>query len=1029
MDLENMDINTPELAAATLACIGDGVISTDLNGKILYMNYTAEQILDMNAEEVIRQSFDEIIQFYIADTRDRVPNPISYVIEHDEVKGLQNNTVIYTSDNIMKYVSATFSTVKDKSQNIVGVVIILRDISKIKRLEFERIKERKNFKTIFDFAPVGMVTLNENFKIVEANDTFLQMINKAKDNVIGEYFGTGFGCSNSNTNAKGCSFGENCMDCELNKAVTMVIHEGIASNKFEVYKTLNINGEIKNSWFLVSVTPLMDNNKRNCIMTLTDIMELKEAEENLERYRKIIDNARDIIFLLDLDGHVIDANNSAVKAYGYTKEEFESMNIRKIREDWGYTKHQMEKADQGGIFFETEHKRKDGSKFQVEVSSQGMSIGNRRILFSIVRDITERKKAEQDIRINQDKYYYLFMSLKSAYAYFQLIYDDNHNPVDMRFVEVNRAFELLFSITKNEIIGKKDSELFYNMLNEIIKINYEKIIAGEQINIDNYFLPTHNKWLSISVYSPYKDDIVTIISDITEKKQSELKLISTKEAAEAANRAKSEFLANMSHEIRTPINGMMGMVDLTLLTDLTFEQRDNLETAKKCANSLLNIINDILDFSKMEAGKLSIENITFDMKELIEDLVKSYAPRVEEKKLDLIYSFSSSIPRFIVGDPNRLRQIINNLLSNAVKFTNKGSVELCIKTVKKEEKEITVEFSIKDTGIGLSADDMNKLFQSFNQVEQSFTKKYGGTGLGLAISKNLVELMGGTISAESIKGVGSTFHFSLPFNIGQAIENRVNRQTKTNNHNKPLKILLAEDDAVNQKVMIKMLNERNYSVDVSSNGLEALRLYKLNKYDLILMDIQMPKLNGIEVTRSIRGMEMRGEYTPIIAISAYALKGDKEKFLSMGMDAYLSKPIDMNQLFYTVDNMIAIFGKNENSILDGIFINEDGDVQYVQAKNNDTINQLPQEAMCELNEKMQLIETALKKEDFIMIEELAHFIRVKSKEVDLTNLKDISFKVELSARRGNLEEATKNINNLISSFITYQNKINAIRRN
>ena len=1151
MESNEMDTTTVQLASATLACIGDGVISTDLNGKVLYMNRPAELILEISSQQALLKDFDSIVKFFNIDTKASVDSPLQSVIHSNEVKGLENNTVIYTKSNAVKYISATFSNVKDIYYNNIGVVMILRDITRIKKLEIEHINEKKNLKTIFDFAPVGMVTLDEDYKIIQVNDAFLQLIHKAREHVIGKFFGNGFGCSGS-TGGHGCGHGKSCVHCELNRAITLAIKRGKETSKFEVKKLLSNGTEKSEHWLLTSVTPLMVNEDRKCIMTLTDITEsknkeliitksrdfsnniinqlpslawmtdinlecnyvnktwnkytgkslaevlgnewhkiihpddlvnylvrrkeaiqnhkmfqmevrilhadqtyrwcfavdtpyynldgnfagyigsinditeLKDAEENLERYRKIIDNARDIIFLLDLDGKIIEANQSAVDTYGYTMDELCNMNIKVIREDWDANKFIKKEANQGGIFFETYHRKKDGTVFQVEVSSQGMNIGNKRILFSIIRDITERKRAEKDIRINQEKYYYLFMNMKSAYAYFKLIYDEKNMPVDMKILDVNMAFEKLFETKKDVETGNYHTELFRRMLIEIIERYHNDIIDGRTIDVEDFYSPINNKWFSISVYSPYKNDVVTIISDITEMKKAELKLISTKEAAEAANRAKSEFLANMSHEIRTPINGMMGMVDLTLLSELTYEQRDNLQTAKSCANSLLNIINDILDFSKMEAGKLTIEEITFDIKELIEDLVKSYAPRVEEKKLDLMYSFSSSIPRYIIGDPNRLRQIIHNLLSNAVKFTDEGSVFLSIKTIFKTDDQITLEFQIKDSGIGLTPGDINKLFQSFNQVEQSFTKKYGGTGLGLAISKNLVELMGGNIRVDSKKGVGSTFHFKLPFLIGQAVDNHAIVFVNQSAEKEDLNILLAEDAITNQKVIMKMLSERGYAVDLASDGLEVLQMYKQKRYDVILMDIQLPEMSGLEAARHIREIEKDKFHTPIIAISAYALKGDKERFLSMGMDAYISKPIDMNHLYATINRVTTVFLNHRNSLPESIYITDKGDVQYNKDKKALVIPDSDQ-IIPEMKSKLDLMEHALQTENIMMIEEIAHSMKNMFIEMDIVALKDLSFKIELSARRGNLEEAERNIQKIKIEFKILQHKLCTVK--
>ena len=1143
------DENNLELAAATLTCIGDGVISTDLKGQILFMNQIAENILDAQFSAVRGKLFDEVVKFYTEGSGVRVPSPISAVIEHDTIKGLENNTVIITEDNTRKFVSATCSTIKNfKSENI-GVVIILRDITRLKTLEIEHLNEKNNLKTMFDVAPVSMIIMDQNARIAQINDASLELIEKTREEAIGERFGDAFGCKESFRSQQGCQYGKKCTRCVFRRSVNQAIRRGVKTSKLEIKKVLIKDGEPFEYWFQVSVVPIIVNNVTNCIVTLMDITESKmreklitesrdfcsnilhqlpslawmtdknlecnyvnkvwndftgktigevlqdgwdkiihpddldnylrkriaamrkrknyqqevrirrydgeyrwcvavdtpyygldgrfsgyigsiyditeriKAEEDMERYRKIINNARDIIFLLNPDGSIIEANKSAVKAYGYTLEELCNMNIIKIREDWRYNQKQMDETEAGEVFFEVTHVRKDGSSFQAEVSSQGINIGSKKILFSIVRDITERKKAELDIRINQEKYYSLFMNMKSAYAYFRLQHSSNYETVDVIIVEVNRSFEELFSVSRDHIVGKSFLEVFPNskgLLRDIEEQYFMEIMQGKSVNMEEYFSHIYNKWLSFSIYSPYEDEIVSIISDITEMKQSELRLISTKEAAEAANRAKSEFLANMSHEIRTPINGMVGMVELTLLTELKHEQRENLEMAKTCANSLLKIINDILDFSKMEAGKLSIENITFDLKELIEELVKTYSLRVEEKGLELSYGFSASIPRYLIGDSNRLKQILHNLLGNAVKFTNEGSISLVTKVLHKTESQVELNFSVTDTGIGLTQEDIRHLFQSFNQVERSFTKKYGGTGLGLAISKTLAELMGGSIGVESEKEKGSTFYVNLPFQIGKAIEERPMQPASLSGKKNNLKILLAEDDLINQKVILKMLEKREYSVDLARDGLEALKLFAENKYDLILMDIQMPEMNGLEAVQKIREMEGTSFYTPIVALSAYALKGDKEKFLALGMDGYVSKPIDMNQLFSTIEQTTR--RKEETGLLpDSVFLTDSGEIRF-SSKNTDRLSGKAKGLLHEIAKNTMRLEHAVEKGNLELIEEIAHTIKKQSIDMECTKIKDMAFKIELAARRGNMGDAAENIKKVEEEVRILQNE-------
>ena len=456
----------------------------------------------------------------------------------------------------------------------------------------------------------------------------------------------------------------------------------------------------------------------------------------------------------------------------------------------------------------------------------------------------------------------------------------------------------------------------------------DKLSKGGSIQIKDFYSERYDRWFEFSIYSPKENEIVTIVTDITDIKISEKKLIEAKDIAESANKAKSEFLANMSHEIRTPINGMLGMIDLTLLTGLSEEQKDNLITAKACANSLLSLINDVLDFSKMEAGKVSIESLNFNIKEFIEELVKTHTPAINEKGLELNYTFSSSIPDFLIGDPNRLRQILNNLISNSIKFTEKGDITIAIKKISETNDEVELKFLVSDTGIGIAAEDKERLFESFCQLDNTYTKRYAGSGLGLAITKNLVELMGGSIGLESERGKGSSFYFYLKFKIGYKIEEKIDYIPKISKSVRQLKILLVEDDEINQKVFLKMLLEKSHIVDIANDGLEAVEFFKENDYDVILMDIQMPNMNGVEAHNRIREIEKSNNlrHTPIVAITAYALKGDRERFLAMGFDDYISKPIQMNELFLMLNKVSEIQDETDSLNEANVLITEGGNI-------------------------------------------------------------------------------------------------------
>lgn len=1117
-----------DLNLSLVKAIPFGIDVVDEEGNILYVSERLQKLLGEDVKG------EKCWKVYTDDGKQCAECPLKTGISTDEKGTMVVHKALGGRTIQISHVVMIFEGKK-------AILEVFNDITEQEKAQVTLVKSRDFYLTLFEKFPALIWRAGTDAKCNYFNLTWLEFTGRTLEQESGD------------------GWAEGVHPDDLQRCIDIYLKAFGNREPFAMeYRLRHHSGEYR--WILDNGQPFQDIDGKfdGYVGACYDISErrrMSEAiQESEERHRQLIELLPDAV-LVHSHERIIYANHAAVQL----------LNCKSIEEIMGreimdfvhpefrtVKKNRLQRIVETGEaapLTEEEFIQADGNIIHVEVASKRFVFNSTPSVLSVIRDVTESKRAEDELRK-------LSRAIEQSPS--SIVITDTNGTIEY----ANPYFSRLTGYSLDEVIGQNPRVLKSGeMPPEGYRELWETITSGREWRGEFHNRKKNGElyWEYASI-SPIRDaqgkitHFLAVKEDMTELKKATEELHQAKEAAEAANQAKSEFLANISHEIRTPMNGVIGMTELLLGTELDLEQRDYLKMVQSSADDLLTLINDILDFSKIEAGKFELDTIDLNLQEIVEKTVETFALRVQSKGLELLSFVDPKIPEVLVGDPMRIRQILINLLGNAVKFTEKGEIEIRVALENITDGCCNVHFSIRDTGIGISKEKMDRLFKSFSQVDGSTTRKYGGTGLGLAISKKLAELMGGAIGVDSRQGQGSTFFFSLPIKMGDAgcvnsaevfdgvkilvvdqnvssrgilrdlleswglkadFEERwmnvverlqvanlagdpfrilimnvllplkdainfvdefrdpqkfgdlsivlltaakpypdchdilyVSKPVKQSELLKRLKqkrlsddeditkrselvreatacialgntrILLAEDNMINQKLMISLLQKMGCRIRAVANGLDAVSALDVDDFDVILMDVQMPEMDGFEATARIRQLETeRGGHIPIIALTAHVMKGDREKCLAAGMDDYLSKPIKRDELERIIKKYSSFIEYAvaaspppipiQSAPLDWLSLVDmmNGDEELAES----LVQQYIEEAQAQIEE----LRDAADKNDFKSIAAAAHRLKGVSGNLGVKTVYDLTAKLERLAKEEELEQESDLLQELV----------------
>ncbi|HEY9687562.1 MAG TPA: PAS domain S-box protein [Coleofasciculaceae cyanobacterium] len=984
-----------------LKSAGEGIYGLDASFRIMFVNPMVEKLLGFDKSELLGRNPHDMFHHSNIDGTPYSSSdcPVLGAVSSGKTERV-NNVVFWRKDGTCFPVEYSATPILDQGKP-TGAVVVFRDISAELNVAAQLREKEELFRAAFYNAPIGKTIIRSDGCYLEVNPVYCEMTGYSREEL------RGLRC-------------QDIMhpDDRIEEETRAMLERMLQGEPLRVSlekRYIHKDGHVL--WFQLNISVITGPSADTAyfISQVEDITERKRMEQTLResesRFRMMADSSPMIIWLSDAEENVTYFNKTALHLFGMSAEDL-------LKQGWqplihpedlpavlkdvhiAYTQHAPFKSEFRCRFADGRYHWLI-SEGVPRLSPDGEFIGH----IGSCTDITVRREMEQALRESEARF-------RSAFDYapigIGIVCAEGH------FLKVNHAFcrivgyseEELLALTIQDITHPDDVASSQELVN--------RALEGEQ---DSYQLEKrylhkdgHPVWIQLNI-SPVRDVLgqtlymIGQIQDITDRKIAEEQLRRAKEAAESAASAKSEFLATMSHEIRTPMNAVLGMATLLGETNLSEEQRELVATIRSGSSTLLGIINDILDFSKVESGRMELDNQPIELKSCIEESFALFTQKAGEKGVRLSLRIEPEVPMMIMSDSTRLRQILVNLVGNAMKFTEQGEISVSVKKIieAEQDNEIELQFSVCDTGCGIPEDKLQLIFDSFTQVAPATSRKYGGTGLGLAICNRLVQLMGGRIWAESSFDEGSSFHFSIRtqvvyWTLVQVPVTQVEHSSFARQY--PLEIVVAEDNPTNQKLIMHILRQLGYQPALVESGLGVLDLQNRQSCDLILMDVQMPEMDGLEATRRLIERTPDAESRPIIvAMTAFGMSEDRQKCLSAGMDDYISKPISTEQ----IRGILSKWYRKQQAGASSQFV----DVTLLMSRINyeqTILGELATLFYEDADKLLNQMKEAVRHQDLPALARAAHELKGASLVVGATGMQALAGELERKAKQNELED-------------------------